>query len=219
MAIRNCIHCGNEFRTYCDKKACSTACHWAAVRKMSTEKKSLPLTVERIREVLDYDPETGVFRWRSRITPNCHNVVVGAPAGTLDKNGYVVLQILRKKYFAHHMAWAIHYGEFANYVEHKNRDRRDNRIENLRLSTHQQNTFNRGIYANNTSGFKGVRYDNRKWHKKRWYAIIYVSGRPISLGYYDTAEEAAHAYNQAALKYFGEFACLNDLASAVTSTC
>lgn len=93
-------------------------------------------------------------------------------------------------------------------VDHVNRDRLDNRRENLRVATRSQNTANSIKPSTNTSGYKGVSY--RK-EQDRWRAFIRVNKKGISLGQYATAIEAARAYNEAALKYFGEYALLNEI--------
>ena len=89
-------------------------------------------------------------------------------------------------------------------VDHRNGDGLDNQRENLRACTSQQNQMNRGPNRNNRSGFKGVRQ-----FKGRWSAQIRTDGKSRHLGYYDTAEEAAGAYDRAAAEHFGEFAWLN----------
>ena len=92
--------------------------------------------------------------------------------------------------------------------DHINQDRLDNRRSNLRPATRNQNRHNQGKYRNNASGFKGV-----CWHKhiKKWAAYIRVGGKRIHLGYYTNKLEAAEAYNEAARKYHGEFAHLNEV--------
>ena len=94
-------------------------------------------------------------------------------------------------------------------VDHINGDSLDNRRGNLRLTCKAGNGMNRGIPATNTSGFKGVCF--YKWAKrtKPWYAQIGYLGKFKRIGYYSTPEEAARAYDAAALEYHGEFACLN----------
>lgn len=92
------------------------------------------------------------------------------------------------------------------HVDHINRNGLDNRRQNLRLATHQQNSWNCGVSAANSSGYKGV-FPEKK--TGRWRACIRVSGRREYLGTYATKEEAARAYDGAARHYFGEFAFLN----------
>ena len=93
------------------------------------------------------------------------------------------------------------------YVDHINGDKTDNRRENLRLATSSQNCANRGKREGTySSEYKGV-----YWHKptKNWRARIMVDGKPIHLGYFIDEMDAASAYDEAAMKYFGEFASLN----------
>jgi hypothetical protein len=91
-------------------------------------------------------------------------------------------------------------------TDHKNRDTLDNRKSNLRICSHQLNHGNRTKQSNNSSGYKGV-----LWHKQRskWWARIQIKGKQISLGCYRDKDDAARAYDYAALKYFGEFARFN----------
>lgn len=91
-------------------------------------------------------------------------------------------------------------------IDHINRNRLDNRRENLRICTRKENTRNRGLDRDSMSGFKGV-----YWHKrvKKWCAHIKVNYKDISLGYFIEKVDAAKAYNTGALKYFGKFSWLN----------
>lgn len=93
-------------------------------------------------------------------------------------------------------------------VDHRDTDSLNNRRSNLRVATRQQNCFNRGKNQNNNSGYKGV-----AWHKagNKWRASIAVNRKTKWLGLFNTAEEAAIAYNLAALEFHGEFAYLNPL--------
>ena len=87
-------------------------------------------------------------------------------------------------------------------IDHINRNPLDNRRENLRICTHQQNSFNRTKNSNNTSGYKCVYFDKRY---KKFQAYISIHGKRKSLGYFDSAEKASECYKQAALKHHGEF--------------
>lgn len=95
-------------------------------------------------------------------------------------------------------------------IDHINGDTFDNRKCNLRFANHSQNGANSAISKNNTTGFKGVSIDKRRTHHtKPWFACIRVNYKTIHLGRYATKEEAAKAYDEAARRYFGEFARLN----------
>ncbi len=90
-------------------------------------------------------------------------------------------------------------------VDHINRNGLDNRRTNLRVATNAQNAMNVGLRRNNTTGFKGVSLRRGT----RWQARLMVHGKALGLGFFDTAEEAARAYDAAAYENFGEFAWLN----------
>jgi hypothetical protein len=95
-------------------------------------------------------------------------------------------------------------------VDHINNNRADhglyNQRSNLRICTNAENQANVGIQSNNTSGYKGVTLDKRTNH---WRAQIIVNRKRISIGFYKNPQDAARAYDQAALKYFGKFANIN----------
>lgn len=92
-------------------------------------------------------------------------------------------------------------------TDHKNGNGLDNQKHNLRIANKQQNNFNQKSYNNSSSKFKGITWDKES---KRWRANITVSGKYIYLGRFNDEIEAAQAYNNAALKYQGEFARLNN---------
>lgn len=87
-------------------------------------------------------------------------------------------------------------------IDHVNRNGLDNRVQNLRVATAQQNAFNRKGQKNNVSGYKGVSFHEKS---QKYYARITISGITKTLGYFDTPEEASKVYNQAANEYFGRF--------------
>lgn len=93
-----------------------------------------------------------------------------------------------------------------NDVDHRNRDKLDNRLGNLRIASKAANQHNVGLRRDNASGFKGVSFERESG---RWRACIMVAGKLISLGRFHSPEEAAKAYNKAAKKHFGRFAWLN----------
>lgn len=97
------------------------------------------------------------------------------------------------------------------FTDHINGDRLDNRSENLRVCDTSQNLSNRGMQANNKSGYKGVSWHSQAIKKNLsspWVAKIKVKNKQIYIGAFKTAKEAAVAYEEAAKKYHGEFACV-----------
>ena len=93
-------------------------------------------------------------------------------------------------------------------VDHANRDKADNRKENLRTATNTENLRNQGPRKNNSGKYKGV---TKASSCKNWSAAIFNSGKRLHLGHFATQEQAALAYNEAAKKYHGEFAYINEV--------
>ncbi len=102
----------------------------------------------------------------------------------------------------------MHHGYLPEVLDHINRDRVDNRTDNLREATASENSQNQSMYKNNKSGFKGVSWFKRD---KKWVAQIKIDGKKKHLGYFDCKVEAAIAYNEAAIKHHGEFANINHI--------
>jgi len=95
------------------------------------------------------------------------------------------------------------------HIDHKDRDGLNNRFSNLRIVTHRENNWNTKVREDNSSGYKGVHYHVPPHGKPRWRARLQIDGKRLHLGLFQTAIEAAIAYNEAAIKYYGEFAALN----------
>ena len=100
-------------------------------------------------------------------------------------------------------------------VDHRNSDGLDNRRSNLRLCSRQENSRHQRLFSNNKAGFKGITFDKRVIQKP-YMARIRVNNKRISLGYYPTPEQAARAYDEAALEHFGEFALTNAMLGLVS---
>lgn len=114
----------------------------------------------------------------------------------------------KRKVFMHRQILGISDEPTSVMCDHINGDTLDNRRSNLRLATGAQNSRNRKLQTNNSSGFKGVSWNE---HSRRWRAQICVNRKRMVLGHFDDPKEAARAYNVAAKKHHREFACLNDV--------
>ena len=148
----------------------------------------MTLTADRLRKVLDYNPFTGEFRWK--VTLN-NRGAAGTEAGNRRPNGYRRISIDGTLYYAQRLAWLYVHGVWPiDKVDHRNQDKEDNRVANLREATDAQNRQNESqLPKHNTSGYRGVtRRDNR------WSAKIKVDGKQRRLGWFDTPEEAHAAY-------------------------
>lgn len=167
----------------------------------------LALTAERLRQLLHYDPATGVFTWlvASKYQPH----LLGKTAGCFDARGYIVIRISGKGYKAHRLAWLYVHGEWPDGIlDHEKGIFSDNRIAKLRLATPSQNSANTGRLSRNTSGYKGVNRVGGGGAKltKPWQVRIMANGRRRLLGYFASAEEAHAVYAAEATKLYGEFA-------------
>ena len=157
------------------------------------------ITADRVRELLNYDPDTGMFTWIKKAS---RKIVVGKIAGCKTKAGYIVIGIDGVIYYAHQLAWLWMTGETAPQIDHEKGDRIDNRWNRLREATHQQNVFNSKLAKNSTSGFKGV-----SWHKRagKWSAQYNINGRKKHLGLFENADDAHAAYISAVRAIHPEF--------------
>jgi len=160
------------------------------------------LTAERLRELLDYDPSTGVFTWR--VCRRNRNSFEGKAAGVINASGGIIIKINYVLYHAARLAWLHHHGSWPEcFVDHINRNRADNRIDNLREATPAQNSQNQKRSRNNSSGFNGVNFVKATG---KWRAIITSNRQVHFLGGFPTKEEAISAYREACQRLHGDFA-------------
>lgn len=151
----------------------------------------LPITQEKLKELVSYNPATGLFYWRD---PSRSKRGSGI-AGSINKlGGYVDIKIDYKLYKAHRLVWLYVYGRFplrGFEIDHINRVKDDNTLYNLREVTRSRNQMNRDARAN--SGYRGVhRLRNKKI--RPYVAQVTINYKRHHIGYFDTAEEAHSAY-------------------------
>ena len=164
---------------------------------------------DTLEKYLDYNPDTGIFTWKPRGNKSFDSTFAYKEAGTKrDINGYhrIDIKLMNKKYLAHNLAWMFMTGSFiddGHEVDHKNCDGWDNRWENLRKSTRKGNCSNRANYRK--GGLKG----SYQRPNGKWQAIISHNGKTITIGTYNTQEEAHHAYCEKAKLCHGEFSRFN----------
>lgn len=159
------------------------------------------ITADEVRRLFDYNPSSGLLSWRLSNSPRAH---IGSQAGCKKPNGYIQVDIRKRAYKAHRLAWLHFYGQWpSGHIDHVNGVKDDNRIKNLRVATNSQNQANVQIRKNSRSGLKGASFQ-----AGRWRAQIKFNRKNISLGYFDTAYEAHLAYAAKARELFGEFARL-----------
>ena len=150
------------------------------------------LTAQRLRELLHYDPETGVFTRIAKASSNANRRPLGPVAGNPSSNLYLRVGVDGTRYLYHRLAWLYMTGEWpAADVDHINRDRQDNRWANLRAATRSENMQNLGLDKRSKSGVKGVSWNA---HTQKWHARFKADKRMIHLGFFRTIEEAAKVY-------------------------
>lgn len=150
---------------------------------------------QELLKLLSYNPETGLFHWRSGRKRQ---------AGTVHPiKGRREINIKKRQYYASRLAWFYVHGYWPIEIDHINRSRGDDRIANLRECSHRQNCANKGLQPNNTSGIRGV-----TWHRryKKWQAQIATGGKQLHIGYFTEFDAAVTARRAKAIELYGEFA-------------
>tara|TARA_R110000850_G_C9740312_1_gene444296 strand:- start:60 stop:566 length:507 start_codon:yes stop_codon:yes gene_type:complete len=154
------------------------------------------ITQKELKTQLSYNSSTGVFNWltgkQGRSTKK--------PAGSIHKSlGYSRIMIGGELYYAHRLAWLYVYGKIPKEeIDHINKQRDDNSINNLREVSSGENLKNQHMQKRNTSGVTGVRWES---NRKRWFAQIGVNGETIKLGRFKRLSDAKKAREEAELKY------------------
>lgn len=173
-----------------------------------------------VRQLLRYDEESGHMFWRQRAEDFFARTAKRSPQAScsmwngrhagkraftaIQGDGYLCGGIFGTVYLAHRVAWCIFYGQWpVNQIDHKNRNRQDNRISNLRDATHSDNARNVTSAKLSSSQYLGV-----SWHKptQKWQASIWTGERKKHLGLFHSERLAAEAYDTAAMVMFPKFA-------------
>jgi len=153
------------------------------------------MNIDRLKELLIYDPDTGIFTRRVSVS----NRQAGEVAGYIS-NGYVIIAIDGRNHYAHRLAWAYMTGEWPTIdIDHWDRDKSNNRFKNLRHAGSSMNHGNSVMPITNTSGVKGVCPSGSL--TKPWKAQI----QRRYLGSFATVEEAKACYDEAARELYKEF--------------
>lgn len=171
------------------------------------------ITQEIIKELIDYNPETGRCFWKERsckhfIDGEKHNSATkakiwnckyfGKEINGVNEGRYFRIRLFRKDYKLHRVIWLYMTGEWPDQVDHIDGDRSNNKWENLRNVNRSQNLRNQKVRSTNTSGVMGVH-----WYKNlcKWVATIYAENRNIHLGYFSCIAHAVRARKEAEVKY------------------
>lgn len=153
------------------------------------------LTQKKLKELLRYNANTGIFTWRRRVG----RISAGTIAGTTNDQGYILICIDYQSYRAHRLAWLYMTGDSPLFeLDHENHKRADNKWSNIRASSPLDNARNHTQQRNNTSGVTGVR-----WHARdrRWMALININGKQIHGGSFVDFRSAVAARKGLELKY------------------
>jgi hypothetical protein len=170
---------------------------------------------ELLRQLLEYDPETGSIRHRQRPRSmfvndrlcNSWNSRCAGKSALSEAKGYYTVRLFRKNWAAHRIAYKIFHGtEPPPLLDHKNRNGLDNRIDNIRSATKSQNASNASARRDSETGIRGVYAFRIRGQAHGWASCICVKGKTIHLGTFRSIEAAKAAYDAASIRHFGEFA-------------
>jgi hypothetical protein len=174
----------------------------------------IELTQDLLRQIFIYDEGNIAqpFIWQSdRKFSGLRAGFVGRGKmrnGTDNSYYRIAIEELHRQFRLHRLVFLYHHGWLPKQVDHINRDKTDNRIDNLRPATNSQNCANKGRQKNNTSKYKGVYYSN---YHNRWCAKIRFQGKDFHIKMTKDKDQAAIAYNQKATELFGDFAYQNQV--------
>lgn len=167
----------------------------AHIRDMTND-----VTQEELKRRLNYDPETGIFRWADVQRGYSKGSIAGSP----EKKGYIGIKVGKRTYKAHRLAWLYMTGEWPEqFLDHINGIKGDNRWSNLRQANGSENQFNHRVRSDNTSGIKGVSWSKRR---RAWVCSVAIKGKSKYLGQARSLEEARIKVMNGRVMMHGEFA-------------
>jgi len=148
-----------------------------------------------------FENRDGALYWRKTISTMAR---AGRKAGCTNSRGYLVVGLNYKKYLIHRLIWVMHGNDPVAVIDHINGNTTDNRIENLRASTHTENMCNAKRSRRNTSGIKGV-----SWNKssRKWIGSVWYQQKMYKTPAFEIKEQCAEAVRMLRLELHGEFAC------------
>lgn len=150
------------------------------------------LTQERLKELVQYDPETGIF---INLSMPSRKRGIGSILGREDYDGCIMISVIEKSYPAHRLAWLYMTGSMPNgYIDHINHIKGDNRFVNLRDVSPKENSRNKALRPTNTSGYHGISLDKLS---DIWKVTIGVNGYVIDLGSFKNKNDAIIARKMA----------------------
>ncbi|MCK5609397.1 HNH endonuclease [Candidatus Pacearchaeota archaeon] len=157
------------------------------------------ITQDLVKDLFNYNPETGILTRKI----NKGSAKAGDIAGSINSKGYLLTRINGKKYLNHRIIFLFVYGYLPEFMDHVDNNRLNNKIENLRECTWNENQHNALLRKDNKSGIKCV-----TWHKatKKWMAAIRINKQSKHLGVFSDIKEAKKSVDDARIKYHGEFA-------------
>ncbi len=157
--------------------------------------------LQRVKELFDYDREQGKLYWK---VARSRRIKVGQEAGSIKSNGYRYVQIDGKDYRAHRLIFLIEHEHLPKVIDHKDGDKLNNHISNLREASQSENMRNKSKQSNNTSGIVGV-----SWHKSlnKWKAqCCDRNGAKTHLGYFTNIHHAGEVVRKFRIQEHGAFA-------------
>jgi len=160
--------------------------------------RNMEITQQLVKELFEY--RDGVLYWKIR---PANRVQIGDKVGSINSAGYLITRINNKHYQNHRIIFLYHHGYLPQFIDHKDCNPLNNRLENLREATYLQNNCNASARADNTSGVKGVCWDKCR---RKWQVRVSVNGKEKHFGRYHDIKVAKFIAETMRYKYHKDFA-------------